>query len=125
MALAPTDDLELDDGWADEAVRAPPPGLATKAELRATAAAKETTEVNSEVTLDAPVLGYKDTLLVRGDGATVVNTLDSALDSKEVLLASFDGKLWTVVMETPGTSWDSVFHLPSRNLESRGGTRPM
>ena len=124
MAPAPTDDSELDDGWADGAVRAPPPGLATKAELRATAAATEMTVDNSEATVEAHTLGYKGTLLMSGTHATVVDTPDSSLNSQKGLLASFDGKLWTVVLLAPETSRNPVCYLPSRNLERRSGDPP-
>ena len=124
VALAPTVDSELDDAWADAAVRAPPPGLANQAELLATAAAKEKTEENSEATLCACEPGYQGTLLMTGTYATVVDTPDSSLNSQKGLLASFDGKLWTVVLLTPETSRNPVCYLPSRNLERRSGDQP-
>ena len=57
VALAPTVDSEIDDAWADDAVRAPPPGLANQAELRATAATKETAVDDPKPIVEAPVLG--------------------------------------------------------------------
>jgi len=124
VALAPTDDSELDDGWADSAVRAPPPGLATKWELCATTAVTEKTEVHSKATLSACEPGYQGMLLMSGTHATVVDTPDSSLNSQKGLLASFDGKLWTVVLLAPETSRNPVCYLPSRNLERRSGDPP-
>ena len=123
VALAPTDDLELDDRWGDSAVRAPPPGLATKAEPPAPAAATGTTEVNSGTTTKAPELGYKDTLLRLSWDATVVNTLDDSLNSEKGKLATFDGKVWAVLM-TSGPKRNQIVYLPSRNLEGCGETLP-
>ena len=123
MAFAPTVDAELDDGWADGAVRAPPLGLATDALPLASAAVTEAPGVDSGVTVKALELGYKDTLLKTGEEATAVNTVHDFLNSEKVTLTSCDGKLSAVKVNT-GPLRDRTSHLPSCNLEGRRETGP-
>ena len=123
MAPAPSGDLELDDGWADAAVRAPPPGLTTLAEPRATATATEATTVNSETTTEALELDFKGSFLRTGDEAKVVNSRVELLDSEKVTLYGFDGKLWKASVSS-GPLRGRKFTIPSRNLEGCGRTLP-
>ena len=78
VAPAPSDDLELDDGWADEAVRAPPLGLATLAEPRATATAGVTTKANFETIAEALELDSKGSFLKTGGEATLTASSETS-----------------------------------------------
>ena len=67
-------------------------------------------------------LGYMDTLLERGEEAPV-RSLDPALNSETGTLCSFDGKEWSVMMNT-GPHQDQIVYIPSLSLCGHGGTVP-